>query len=153
MYCLGPRPDAHFVRIKGFRFDICSRLILTLGNPRVSIGEIFGLTPRQRVSVSFVAAIIIHILLLAYWFAIGLVWAGTPIRTVDAVIMSIYGYTAVFGWPVVAIIVAIWWWQGRGYLARRVVLAAVTLLFPVALLLLFAGRVRRGVTPPKLVTN
>ena len=125
---------------------------MSLGNPQVSIGEIVGLTPRHRAAGSLVAALIIHVCLLPYWFAVGFVW-GTPTRTFDVVIVSIYGFAAAFGWPLVVVVLVIWWWQRRGYLGRRVVLAAVTLVVPVALLLLFAKRVRTAVVPPKLGTN
>ena len=106
----------------------------------------------QRATRSVIAALIIHVLLFPYWMAVGLVWGigETTGRTIDLVIMNTYAYTAVIGWPVVVIVLTIWWWQGRDRLARRALLAAVILLVPIALLLLFSGRVRRAVVPARL---
>jgi len=109
--------------------------------PRTATGE--------RATGSLIAALILHVCLLPYWMAIGLVWTGTPARTIDLVIVNTYAYTAVFGWPVVVIALMIWWWQGRSRLAWRALLAAGTLLVPIALLLLLSGRVRRAVVPPR----
>jgi hypothetical protein len=78
----------------------------------------FGLTPHQRVTVGSVAALTIHSLLLPFWFAIGLVWAGTPTKIFQAIIMNVYGYTAVFGWPVVAVVLAIGGGRGAAITVR-----------------------------------
>jgi uncharacterized membrane protein len=103
----------------------------------------------ERATGSLIAALVLHVCLFPFWMAIGLVWAGTPARTIDRVIVNTYACTAVFGWPVVVITLVIWWWQGRDRLAWRALLAAGTLLVPIALLLLLSGRVRRAVVPPR----
>lgn len=126
-----------------------SHEIVSIANPQVSIGDIVG----QRATGNLLAALTVHIFLLPWWIAIGLIWNSVGHSTAFAVVVVTYACAAVFGWPLVVVVLIIWWRQGRKNLVRRVVLAAVTLLFPFALLLLFAGRIRRAVLPPKLVTN
>jgi hypothetical protein len=106
----------------------------------------------ERDRRSLIVALMVHVFLLPYWFAVGFVWGGTPTRF-ELVLVYIYVLAAALGWPTVVIALIIWWRQGRDHLARRAILAAATAAFPFALALLLFGRVRRAVVPPRIGTS
>jgi hypothetical protein len=103
----------------------------------------------ERDTRSLIVALMIHAFLLPYWFAVGLVWGGTPTGS-GLVVVYLYVLAALLGWPAVVIALIIWWRQGRDHLGRRAILAAATAAFPFALVLLMFGRVRAAVVPPRV---